>query len=83
MRVQGTHCSPAIVMEAALQAKAAPSTILMALAYGDQWTNLIQPFWALPLLGICRVKVSAIIGYTAALLIVSQLCFLIPLIIFA
>jgi len=71
-----------IVMEAALKAGAEPSTILMALAYGDQWTNLIQPFWALPLLGICRVKVSAIIGYTAVLLVVSQLCFIVPLLFF-
>ncbi len=71
-----------VVMEAALQSGVAPSTILMALAYGDQWTNLIQPFWALPLLGICRIKVSSIIGYTAILLVVSQLCFLVPLMLF-
>ena len=24
----------------------------MAIAWGDQWTNMIQPFWALPALGI-------------------------------
>ncbi len=70
-----------IVMQAALDAGAEPATILMALAYGDQWTNLIQPFWALPLLGLCQVRVSAIIGYTAVLLLVSQLFFLIPLLI--
>jgi len=72
-----------IVMQAALDANADPATILMALSYGDQWTNLIQPFWALPLLGICRVKVSAIIGYTAVLLMASQICFLVPLLIFS
>ncbi len=72
-----------IVMQAAIDAGARPETILMALAYGDQWTNLIQPFWALPLLGICRVNVSSIIGYTAVLLVVSQVCFLTPLIIFS
>ena len=69
-------------MEAALQAGANPKTILMALCYGDQWTNLIQPFWALPLLGICRISVSAIIGYTAILLFISQLCFVVPLLFF-
>ncbi|MFQ9918717.1 MAG: TIGR00366 family protein [Flavonifractor plautii] len=26
----------------------------MAIAWGDQWTNMIQPFWALPALGDCR-----------------------------
>ena len=72
-----------IVMKAALEANAKPETILMALAYGDQWTNLIQPFWALPLLGICRINASAIIGYTAILLFVTQACFILPLIYFS
>jgi short-chain fatty acids transporter len=35
----------------------------MALAYGDQWTNMIQPFWALPLLAITGVRARDIIGY--------------------
>ena len=70
-------------MKAALEADAKPETILMALAYGDQWTNLIQPFWALPLLGICRINASAIIGYTAILLFVTQACFILPLIYFS
>lgn len=25
---------------------------VMAIAWGDAWTNLIQPFWALPVLAI-------------------------------
>ncbi len=25
-------------------------------AYGDEWTNMLQPFWALALLGITRLK---------------------------
>ena len=28
---------------------------LMALSYGDQLTNMLQPFWALPLLGITKL----------------------------
>ena len=70
-----------IVMEAALQAGAAPAKVLMALSYGDQWTNMVQPFWALPLLGICQVKASDIIGYTAVLLLVGQLFFVVPLLV--
>ncbi len=42
---------------------------VMALAYGDQWTNMLQPFWALPLLGITGLKARQIIGYTAALML--------------
>ncbi len=41
----------------------------MAVAFGDAWTNLIQPFWALPLLGIAGLKIKDIMGYcTVALL---------------
>lgn len=35
----------------------------MAVAYGDQLTNLMQPFWALPLLAITGVKAREIVGY--------------------
>jgi short-chain fatty acids transporter len=41
----------------------------MALAYGDQWTNMLQPFWALPLLAITGLQARQIIGYTAALML--------------
>ncbi|MBN1946839.1 MAG: short-chain fatty acid transporter [Bradymonadales bacterium] len=42
-----------------------PSTTVMAFAYGDAWTNMLQPFWALPLLGIMGLKARDIVGYTA------------------
>ena len=35
----------------------------MAIAFGDQWTNMIQPFWALPVLAICDLDVRDIMGY--------------------
>lgn len=37
---------------------------VMAFAYGDEWTNLLQPFWALPLLAITGLKARQIAGYT-------------------
>ena len=43
----------------------------MALAYGDQWTNMLQPFWALPLLAITGIKARDILGYTTLFLIVG------------
>jgi len=43
----------------------------MALAYGDGWTNMLQPFWALPLLGIMRLRARDIIGYTTLLFLVT------------
>ena len=47
-----------------------PKTIL-AFAYGDQLTNMLQPFWALPLLAITGVKARDIVGYTALLMVVA------------
>ena len=38
---------------------------IMAVAFGDQLTNMIQPFWALPLLGITRLRAGDVLGYTA------------------
>jgi len=34
-----------------------------AIAWGDAWTNLIQPFWALPALAIARLSAKDIMGY--------------------
>jgi short-chain fatty acids transporter len=35
----------------------------MAISWGDAWTNLIQPFWALPALAIARLDAKDIMGY--------------------
>lgn len=40
-----------------------PVVSAMAIAWGDAWTNMIQPFWALPLLGIVGLDARAIMGY--------------------
>ncbi|MBX3361683.1 MAG: TIGR00366 family protein [Phycisphaeraceae bacterium] len=44
---------------------------VMAIAYGDQLTNMLQPFWALPLLAITRVRAREIVGYTACVMVVG------------
>lgn len=41
-----------------------PGKIILAFAYGDQISNLLQPFWALPLLSITGVKASQLIRYS-------------------
>ena len=43
----------------------------MAVAWGDAWTNMIQPFWALPLLAIAGLKVRDIMGFCVIILIYS------------
>jgi short-chain fatty acids transporter len=47
----------------------APGRTVMAFAYGDEWTNLLQPSWALPLLAITGLKARQIAEYTAVLAI--------------
>jgi short-chain fatty acids transporter len=55
-----------------------PKTI-MALAYGDQWTNLFQPFWALALLGLTGLKARQIMGYSMAVMFIGLVFFLLAL----
>jgi short-chain fatty acids transporter len=53
-----------IVIEAAQSLNISVSKCIMALAYGDELTNMVQPFWALPLLGITKLKASELLPYT-------------------
>lgn len=64
-----------IAVEAAAQLGVPLSTAVMAVAYGDEWSNMLQPFWALPLLGITGVKAGDIMGYTATIMLLSGLWF--------
>lgn len=57
-----------IAMGAALDAGADPARLVMAVAYGDQWTNMLQPFWALPLLALTGQRAQEVVGYTAVAL---------------
>jgi len=62
-----------IVMQAAIDTGVSPAKMVMALAYGDQLTNMLQPFWALPLLAITGVRARDIVGYTAVVMIAAAL----------
>lgn len=52
-----------IMVKAAHQIGADPAQTIMAFAWGDGWTNQIQPFWALPLLGVAGLSARDIMGY--------------------
>lgn len=64
-----------IMLSAGSELGVAPEITIMAVAYGDQWTNMIQPFWAIPLLAIAGLKMRDILGYTTIVLIASGLVF--------
>ena len=58
-----------IVMPGSLDAGVEAGRAAMAIAWGDQWTNMIQPFWALPALGVAGLKAKDIMGYLVTVLI--------------
>lgn len=43
----------------------------MAIAWGDAWTNMVQPFWALPLLAIAGLQAKDIMGFCLMHLLIS------------
>ena len=62
-----------IVMPAAPQLGVEPGRAAMAIAWGDQWTNMIQPFWALPALGVAKLSARDIMGYLVIVLLFTGL----------
>ncbi|MFD2518406.1 short-chain fatty acid transporter [Salinimicrobium flavum] len=64
-----------IVLESALQLGVPLNKAIMAFAYGDQITNMLQPFWALPLLAITRLKAREILPYTLVMMLVGILVY--------
>lgn len=60
-----------VMLPAALELGADISRVAMAVAWGDAWTNLIQPFWALPVLAIAGLKAKDIMGYCLLQLVVT------------
>ena len=48
-----------------------PGLTGIAIAWGDAWTNLIQPFWALPALAIAKLSAKDIMGYCLIDLLIS------------
>ena len=64
-----------IVAEAALDLGLSLPRAVMALSYGDEWTNMLQPFWALALLGITGLKARDILGYTLIVMLAAGAVF--------
>jgi len=64
-----------IMLSAGAELGVDPAVTIMAVSYGDQWTNMIQPFWAIPLLAIAGLKMRDILGYTTVVLLASGLVF--------
>ena len=71
-----------IILNAATELGVSVPKSIMALAYGDQLTNMLQPFWALPLLGITGLKAKQILPYTLVLMCIGVLIYVSVLLLF-
>ncbi|WP_035000976.1 short-chain fatty acid transporter [Bhargavaea cecembensis] len=60
-----------IMLDAAQTLGVDYAKVAMSIAWGDAWTNLIQPFWALPALAIAGLKAKDIMGYCVFVLVLS------------
>jgi len=72
--VQGPFVMPAAQALGADMGKAA-----MAIAYGESWMNMAQPFWALPALAIAGLGIRDIMGYCVTALLLSGALFVVGL----
>ena len=52
-----------IMLPAAYELGASMERVVMAYAWGDVWTNMLQPFWALPALAIAGLNAKDIMGF--------------------
>jgi short-chain fatty acids transporter len=68
--VQGPFMVPA-----AVKLNVDPALVAMATAMGEQTANMIQPFWALPLLAIARLGIKDIMGYCVIALVIGLIVF--------
>ncbi|UII55836.1 short-chain fatty acid transporter [Cytobacillus spongiae] len=60
-----------VMLEAAQALDVSAAKTAMAVAWGDAWTNLIQPFWALPALAIAGLKAKDIMGFCVLTLLIT------------
>jgi short-chain fatty acids transporter len=71
-----------VMIPAAMELGADLSRIAMAVAWGDAWTNMIQPFWALPALAIAGLRAKDIMGFCVIALLVSGVIIGVGLVLF-
>lgn len=58
-----------VMMQAATEIGASQAATALAVQIGDQWSNMIQPFWILPVLAISGLKLRDVMGYMVLILI--------------
>ena len=64
-----------VMMQAANILDVEPFVVVLGVSYGDQWTNMIQPFWTIPLLAIAGLHMRQIMGYTFIIFLITGVIF--------
>ncbi|SNR94221.1 Short chain fatty acid transporter [Belliella buryatensis] len=72
-----------IIMDAAMILGLNPAKMVMVFAYGDQVSNMLQSFWALPLLAITGVSAKKILKFTIYFFCLAMLVFAIGIYFFS
>lgn len=57
-----------VMVQAAAELGASQAATALAVQIGDQWTNMVQPFWILPVLAISGLKLRDVMGYMVLIL---------------
>jgi len=68
--VQGPFTIPA-----AVTLNASLSATTMAVAMGEQVANMLQPFWALPVVAIAGIGIQRVMGFTVVTFVVATLIY--------
>jgi short-chain fatty acids transporter len=68
--VQGPFTIPA-----AVTLNASVSATTMAVAMGEQVANMLQPFWALPVVAIAGIGIQRVMGFTVVTFLVAALIY--------
>lgn len=71
-----------VVLESAAHLGVPLHKALLAFAYGDQLTNMLQPFWALPLLGVTGLKARDILPWCLVLFVCGLAVFSLGILLF-
>jgi len=64
-----------VIIEAAIKMGLDIPSMILVFAYGDQVSNMLQPFWALPLLSITGIPAKEIFKYTVYFFFTAFLVF--------
>ena len=71
-----------VVVKAAMELHASLPKTAMAVAFGEQTANMVQPFWALPIASIAGLNIREMMGYCLLTLAVAFPLFGLALLLF-